>query len=232
MRLALILGFCASLLAAPAAAAPAMVSASYEVTLNGMRIAVMNEQFESGEGKYRIVSDTTPIGVAALVQRGAAKLISTGDVVRAGLRPRVFEGTRGTRTQDQVSAEFDWREGKLTLKHEGRVDVVPLSSGAQDRLSALYQFMFQPPRDVKQVEFEMTNGRKIDRYRYAVNGSAELQTALGTLKTIHLVKVLEPGDNGAEIWLSPQHGFAPVKVVIVDNGARYEQVVTRIEFKS
>jgi hypothetical protein len=93
--------------------------------------------------------------------------------------------------------------------------------------------MYLAPANVTQVRFAMTNGRKVDRYRYTVTAGVEIETGLGKLSTLHLVKQQDPGDTGAEIWLSPRHGFVPVKVLIVEkDGIRYEQVITKLDVES
>jgi hypothetical protein len=78
----------------------------------------------------------------------------------------------------------------------------------------------------------MTNGRKLDRYRYTVTPNVEIDTPLGRISTLHLVKQHRPDESATEVWLSPQHRFLPVKVMVQEeDGARYEQFVTRLEIQ-
>jgi hypothetical protein len=218
-------------LATGAHAAPKSVTATYDVFMSGARIAVISERFEATDGTYRIVSDSKPVGLAALIQRQPIKLVSTGEVTRRGLRPQQFEGTgRNSGSRGDVSAAFDWPAERLVLKFDGHSETVALPPGTQDRLSIMYQFMYLAPRNTQQVQFAMTNGRKVDRYRYTVTPGVEIETGLGRLSTLHLVKQQEPGDTGTEIWLSPRHGFIPVKLLIVEkDGIRYEQVITKLD---
>lgn len=212
-------------------APPQSVTATYEVSWNRMRVAVVSETFESGGGGYRIVSTSNPVGPLALIERHALHLASNGQLTPAGLRPLHFEGKRGDDDPRQAQADFDWAAGRITLRHDGRADTLPLPPGAQDRISAQYQFMFAAPAG-RQVEFAMTNGRKIDHYVYSVEPGIELDTRLGRLATVRLVKQHRADESGAELWLSPQHHYLAVKVVIQEeNGARYEQVITGLDIK-
>jgi hypothetical protein len=78
----------------------------------------------------------------------------------------------------------------------------------------------------------MTNGRKLDRYRYAVSPEVEIDTALGRMTTLHLVKQHRPDESGAEIWLAPQHRYLPVRVLVLEeDGSRYEQFITRLDIR-
>jgi hypothetical protein len=92
--------------------------------------------------------------------------------------------------------------------------------------------MFVAPDKKQQMEISMTNGRKLDRYQYSVLPGVEIDTPLGRMTTVHLVKQRQPDESAAEIWLSPRHRYLPVKMMIVEsNGSRYEQIVTKLEIK-
>jgi hypothetical protein len=172
------------------------------------------------------------MGLAALIQRQPLRFTSSGLVNRNGLRPLQFEARRTAADPPQVSAEFDWPHAQVVLKHGGKTEVLALPQGTQDRLSVMYQFMYLAPERVRQLEFPMTNGRKLDRYRYRATPDVEIDTGLGRLKTVHLVKQREPGDTVNEVWLSPQHQYLPVKMLVVErDGVRLEQIVQSVELR-
>ena len=128
-------------------------------------------------------------------------------------------------------ARFDWDARLLRMTFDGRTETAALAAGAQDRLSVMYQFMFVPVERLRDLAFPMTsNGKKIENYRYQLAGEETLDTPLGKLKTLHLVKQREGNDNGVEIWLSTDHNFFPVKLLISENdGSKFEQLITRLE---
>jgi hypothetical protein len=221
-------------LALPCAAAvppaPQSISASYDMYRNGGHIAVMSEQFEAKDGGYRIVSETQAIGLFRLFERVPLRFVSTGKLSTEGLQPAQFEGKRGDSDPRQVRGEFDWQTARLTLARDGKTDTLPLPPGTQDRLSVMYQFMFLAPDKRQRVEFSMTNGRKLDQYRYTVRPGVEIDTALGRIATLHLVKQHLPDETAVELWLAPQHRYLPVRMLVVEeDGTRYEQHITRLE---
>lgn len=212
--------------------APQAVSASYDVYLHGAQIATMTETFEATDGGYRLVSESAAVGVLALFQREAVRFVSAGRVTASGLQPQRFEGKRNDSDPRRVRGEFDWQAGRLHLEHHGRSETVALPRGTQDRLSVMYQFMFLAPDRPQQIEISLTNGRKLDRYQYRVEPGVALETPLGRLETVHLVRQRQPDENATEIWLSPRHRYLPVRMLIVEsNGSRYEQVATRLEIR-
>ena len=218
---------------ASAATPPASVKATYDVYRDGLHIVVTQESFEQNGGKYHIVSESDPVGVLALFVRTRVKVLSSGAITPAGLRPEQFEYARLDDPGKSVSATFDWNAALLRMSFDGRHETAPISAGAQDGLSVMYQFMFLAADNLRDLVFQMTrNGRKIENYHYQLAGSEQLDTQLGRLNTLHLVKKREANDNGVEIWLAPERNFFPVKLLILENdGTKYEQIITRLEFK-
>jgi hypothetical protein len=236
MRRSLIAGRLAlcivGVLAACVHAAPKSVKATYNGYLSGMQVGVISEHFQADGGNYRVVSETKTIGLARFVKRQPLNYLSTGRLTPEGLRPVHFEGRRNAGEEPQYAARFDWTQSELTLRHDGKVQSISLPPGTQDRLSVMYQLMFLPLERMRLIDLPMTNGRKLDRYRYRVTPDVEIETPIGRLKTLHLVKQHEPGESGAEVWVSPQHHYFPVKVVIVEkNGMRFEQVIQTLELR-
>lgn len=216
--------------AMPHAQGASSVTVSHNVLWNGAHVAVVTERFEKRDGHYHIVSKSDPVGLFTLVQRRPATLTSTGRVTEKGLRPERFEGSRGADDARRVSAEFDWAGERLTFTHDGKSERVALPAGTQDRLSIMYQFMFFSYEGRREIDFPMTNGRKLDHYRYAITRDVEIDTPLGRMTTLHLVKQRAPDDSQTEVWLAPQHHHLPVKMLIVESdGTRYEQIMTRLE---
>lgn len=215
-----------------ACATPKSIKATYGGYMNGMAIGTITEHFEADGSSYRIASETRPIGLAVLLQRQPLRFESRGHVTREGLRPVYFEGRRSAGDAPQVAAEFDWTLPQLTLKHGGKLESFPLPPGTQDRLSVMYHFMFLRFEKTRMLEFSMTNGRKLDRYRYRMTPDVEIDTVLGRLKTLHFVKEREPGDTAAEVWISPQHQNVTVKLMIVErDGMRFEQIIQSLELR-
>lgn len=209
-------------------AGPARVDVTYDVSRDGRAVGRMRERFERrDDGTFSITSDSRALGLAALLPRASIHVTSRGMVEAGGLRPQRFERARAG---ESASAEMDWSGGRLTLRHDGKVDTLPLEPGTQDRLSAMYQFLFRTPVAGRPVPLTLTNGVKVERYRYDVAGGPTLETPAGSFRTVHLVKRREPGDNGTEIWLAESPRGLVVKLMVVESdGERLEQVLTRID---
>jgi hypothetical protein len=211
---------------------PNSVAAQYNVYWNGIHVAVMTESFEAKDGGYRIVSESQAVGLVSLFVRQPLRLSSSGRLTASGLQPQHFEGKRSDSDPRRASAEFDWPAGQLTITHDGKSEQLKLPPATQDLLSAMYQFMFLELESLQRFELSMTNGRKLNQHWYAVRSGVEIETPLGRMTTVHVVKQHRPDESGAEIWLAPQHRHFPVRMLVLDeDGGRYEQVLVKIELK-
>jgi hypothetical protein len=194
---------------------------------------MMQESFAINGAKYQITSESNPAGLLAIFVRTKIKAQSSGTVTAGGLQPERMDYGRLDDASKNVGAAFDWGAQQLHLSFDGRSETAPLVAGTQDRVSVMYQFMFLALEKLQPLEFPMTNGKKIEHYRYELAGREPLDTPLGKLNTLHLVKQRERGENGIEVWLAADRHLFPVKVLFLENdGSRIEQVITQLEFKS
>ena len=212
--------------------APQSVSASYNVTRNGIHVGVMKELFEAADGRYRIVSESHAVGLLALLAPSPMRVTSNGRLSGMGLTPLHFEGKRGDDDPRQLRADFDWEGGQLKVLRSGKDDVLPLPPGTQDQLSIMYQFMFLAPDGTRELHLSRTTGRRLEQHHYTVRTGVEIDTPLGRMATVHLVRKHTPEESGVEIWLAPHHRYLPMKMLIQDDdGTRYEQLITKLEIR-
>lgn len=205
-------------------AAPQQVTAKYRVIKAGQTVGEISERFErNGQKQYRLESVTTATGIFAFFAKGAIRLQSEGSIAADGLRPEHFEHHRGADPARVIVADFDWKARRVSHKYDGKLETDTLPSGAQDRLSQLYQFMFEPPQPPA-VEFSVSTGRKLNLYRYRVVGEETLDTPAGSFQTLHLSRPRTRDEDGVELWLAKSRHHVPVRIVFEDrDGGRLEQ---------
>lgn len=212
----------------PAAAAPpTRVELSFAIMMGGTRIGEGRDVLEHDGRRYRIVSESSPKGFAALFINDVRRE-SRGIVNDSGLRPDHFEETGrrgGTRT-----AKFDWAAGQLALINGNSTRNVALPRGTLDQASLAYAFSFRPVAG-EGFDVHVTDGRGVKRYRYREVGQETLATPLGEIRTRHFEKVRGPDDKrGFEFWLAPDRHLLPVKLRYVEkNGDAFDSIITEIK---
>lgn len=214
-----------------AAAAPSSVSANYDIYKGGLKIGQIVETYTRDHDRYTLTSTTRAVGLLAIFQPGRIILTSNGLVTAHGLQPLHFRDRRESDESKERRADFDWDSMRLTLTEHGQKRVLPLPAGTQDRLSAMYQFMFLTLTDRDTLDFNMTNGSKLDVYHYRITPGQSVTVPLGTFKALYVASVPEPGVNRSEIWLARDHADFPCKMVITDpDGGRLSQELTRLDY--
>ncbi len=213
------------------AASPNGVMATYEIYKSGIKIGQIEEAFTLSDGRYTLISTTRATGLLAIFRPGKIIMSSRGLVDANGLKPLVFTDIREGDESMNRRAEFDWDTRQLTLIQQTKRTVLSLPDGTQDRISAMYEFMFLRLGKASMLSFNMTNGGKLDVYTYRITPSQSVTVPLGTFKALYVASVPEAKSNRTEIWLAPEHANFPYKMVITDpDGDQLSQVLTKINF--
>lgn len=216
-----------ALACAPACAAPVTVQAVYDVYISGMKVGQIDENYSAEGGHYTLSSVTTPQGLLAAFRPGKIYITSEGDIDSRGLRPHSFDDRREGNPEKNSAARFDWENHRLNLSRPPQQ--LPLPDGTQDRLSAMYQFMHTTFLHQDTLSFAMTNGSKLDNYRYAIGQLQQLTTPAGKFEVRYLDSQGKAGENRTEIWLETQYNL-PCKMVITDTGGeRMSQILSALK---
>lgn len=211
------------------AATPSSVQATYDVYMGSLKIGRIEETYTRDQDRYTLSSTTHAIGLLAVFKPGKILISSSGLVGPKGLLPLRFSDQREGEESRNRRAEFDWDAGQLTQIQQKERTVVPLPGGTQDRLSAMYQFMFMSLEKSEALNFNMTNGSKLNIYNYLLTPDQNVTVPLGTFKALYVASVPETGASRTEIWLAVDYSNFPCKIVITDpDGGKMAQVLTTL----
>ena len=218
------------MLCAPAwASPPDSVQATYDVYKNGLRVEI-KETYTRNEDRYTLSSVWTPVGLLAILKPERILIDSSGLIGKQGLKPLLLNHRRELDESKNSRAEFAWINKQLTMLHQAQRTVVALPDGTQDRLSVMYQFMFLSLQNADMLDFPMTNGSKLDHYRYAITHNQTIKVPSGEFKVIYLDSQARPGESRTEIWLATQHHNLPCKMIITEaNGDQFTQVLSKLD---
>lgn len=213
------------------AAAPSRVSANYDIYKGGLKIGQIVETFTRDKDRYALTSTTRAVGLLAVFQPGRIIITSNGLINSRGLQPLHFLDRRESDAGKERRADFDWNTRRLTLTEHGQKRVLALPDGTQDRLSAMYQFMFLSLANSDTLSFNMTNGSKLDLYNYRITPGQSVTVPFGTFRALYVASVPEVGVNRTEIWLAEDHAGFPCKMVITDpDGGKLSQELTWLNY--
>lgn len=222
--------------AAPAASAlpvpPSSVHARYAVIKSGITIAEIDEVYTRNNDRYTLSSTARPLGVLALFKSGKILIHSDGLITKQGLKPLKFSYQREGDSQKDNHADFVWEKQQLSLNSAAQHRQVILPRGTQDRLSAMYQFMFLNLRGLQSLNFAMTNGSKLDNYHYAIAAGPTITTTAGQFNTLYLDSQPKAGETRTQIWLATARHNLPCKLIITDpEGGKLTQELRKLDIQ-
>ncbi len=175
---------------------------------------------------------TQEVGISLLIARvNLLQVSSEGTINENGIAPATFSEKR--RNRSATATHFNQQEQKITFSASDRS--VPLTPGAQDRATVLFQLAGIGRADVNQfgkpLDILVGEDRNAQVYSFVLVGEDELETRMGKLITWHLARPPKPGSYSArlDIWLAPSLDWYPVQIRNTEgNGAVTTQTVTRI----
>nr|MCH9798944.1 DUF3108 domain-containing protein [Betaproteobacteria bacterium] len=93
-------------------------------------------------------------------------------------------------------------------------------------LSIMYQFMFKPPMQTP-FAIPLTIGKKLSMTDYEVTTKTQMKkTKAGNFDVVTLTE--RNTDEPKIIYLAKDHHYLPVKVVMYDDGAKFEQNLIKL----
>lgn len=215
----------------PLNAMPGKAEIQYTVFMgvNGFSVGRATYIWQVRGDRYVLTSITEGTGLIALIQPGKLVQISQGHITPQGLAPDDFWIQRGKPTPDKTAAaHFDYRQQTVTVGKMMNATTVPLLAGAQDILSVTFQLAMTAPFQGTQ-QLYVTSGKGLKPYTAQVVGDELLDTPLGQLRTLHLARKAEAGENAIDVWLALDYNNMPVKVRVDHSKLGIvEQVISEI----
>ena len=209
---------------------PTTINATYDVSKAGIRVGVVEERYQRTGDTYTLVSTTRAVGVFSWFQSGKIIVNSSGLIDEKGLRPLMFNGNNENKKDDHKHGEFDWGAKQISVTRGTQPSTLELPDNTQDRLSAMYQFMFLPLQPETTVPFPMLNGHYLTDLNFEVSDGGTIKVPAGEYATLYLDNQIQKKDERTELWLATEFYNIPVKMVITDDGGgKLTQALRKLE---
>jgi hypothetical protein len=211
------------------AATPTTIRASYDISKAGITLGKIEETYQRVADRYTLTSTTHAVGIFSLFKRGKIIVTSKGAIDDYGFRPLSISAIHDDDAKAGRSAELDWNAGKLTLIQSDKRDIIDLPARTQDRLSAMYQFMFLPLKEPN-LKFTMINGNYLLNFDFLISPGPVLKTPAGEFTTLYLDNKHQGLKERTEIWLATGSYNLPCKMIVTDpGGGKITQTLSKLE---
>lgn len=210
----------------PVEAAPPLNPLPRRITLEyraryGLASGKQTLVWASDGDRYTITSVVSARGFANLIFSGQMVQTSNGRITPQGLQPEEFWDQRGSK---RSQSRFDYDAHLIHTDSNKGPRTAALPAGLQDAQSLLFQIALTAP-PATDSESAVFNGKKVRNYRYRVTAEETLETPLGALRTLHLVRQADSDAERFEIWLAVDQSYLPVKLSTEISGYDAELMV-------
>ncbi len=156
--------------------------------------------------------------------RGIFRLVYSDDVVQESwfaivgdhVKPDRYRGREGSAS---VNFDFDWDTGHARGTSEGKPIDLNLEPDTQDLNSIQIQVMLDLKNDNLPPTFHVIDKDQIKGFLYAREGTAKLNTAIGTYDTIIVTSRHTANDRRVlRMWFAPALGWVPVQAERTSSG--------------
>ncbi|MFZ6815961.1 DUF3108 domain-containing protein [Undibacterium sp. Rencai35W] len=187
--------------------------------------------WQLNEKKYSIVTETRAMLVGKILDAS-----SIGNIDDYGLAPDKFVEKRFRKNES--TTRFERSTANKVISFSESSEQYPIKGGEQDRTSATWQLVaiaraagekFKAGSEWKMF---VAGRRDAEPWTFKVIQKETINTALGELATIHIIKAPPPDskDQQLELWLAPAMEWYPVRLRFSDADGDYvEQSIGQIK---
>lgn len=212
------------------AQAPLQFDLTYRFTFNGQYVGNVSDSFKREGSRYRLSSIAKPDKKLAFLLP-VMTLTSEGAIQSGSFVPSRYRQVRSNAPEKAVMSEFNWTSNQLTHHYKGKTVQTTLPKGTQDALSQLYTFTLAgkaPP----QLEFPVSNGRKLIHYRYEKLPGGRISTPMGSFEVIEYRRIAQPDENAISVWIAPALHHLPLRIRVREESGLFEQHLIRLNYKA
>jgi hypothetical protein len=201
----------------------------YSFAFNGQYVGNVTDRFQREGSQYRLSSEARPEANLALLLP-MLTLSSEGEMQAQHFIPHRYQQVRSNAPDKMTMAEFDWPHGVLTHQYKGKTQQTALPAGTLDALTQLYSFTLAGELP-QQLEFPVSNGRKLITYRYEKQPAERMETPLGSFEAVEYRRVAEPGENAISVWIAPALHYLPLRIRVQEDSGTFEQQLIRLNYR-
>lgn len=210
---------------------PPPFEAFYTIFKKGAEVAKMHRslsQLDNGEYIYR--SETNSTGLVSIFYKLHILEESHWHLKNQKIQPLDYSYQRiKKKKKSHKETIFDWENHQVNSIVNGRKSTLELKPEMTDKL--LYQLDIMHNLEIghQPASYTVIDGTKIKTYNFEYLGEEFLETPIGRLNTVKIIRQ-KPGDKGnLTLWCAGELHFLPVMVETTDDeGSLTTAMITKL----
>lgn len=182
---------------------------------DGMKLGVGTHRWSQDGRAYEMSTRLETTGLANVLFDFEYVQTVEGAVRADGLQPRRFVVEQKGRETEQAS--FDWQTGSVLIeRRKNRKRTASVTAGDLDVLSVWHLGSVHGAAALPEA-LTLVSNRSADAATLQVMGMEEIALPAGRFKTQHVRLADEEGRLAIDLWLSQQHAWLPVRILMKDH---------------
>jgi hypothetical protein len=185
--------------------------ATYSAEWKGMSAATSTlELRRAGSDTYVYETVNTPKGMFRMALPDSLTQASTFRLSNGHVVPLEYRGS--DEKERPIDLKFDWQAKRVSGTAKGSAVDIEIPASAQDPMSLQIASLRNLAKGTLENSVALVDGDgKLKDYELRQEGTAQLDTALGTLDTIIYTSRRSGSDRLTRSWVAPALGYLPVK---------------------
>lgn len=132
--------------------------------------------------------------------------------------------------QRKVDIRFDWESGMIITSVNESSWTMPLQPPVYDKLLYQVALMYDLSADRDISTYLVADGGRIKQYQFEKAGVEQLETPLGLIDTVKLIRYKQNKKDKAILWCAPKLSYLPVRVdTYEDDGSIISATIKRLK---
>lgn len=192
---------------------PEPFEAYFELDVRGFTVGETVWRVRRENDGFIYETRTKAVGFAAVF--GEKQVVERSKWKRVGddIKPASYRYERSGRPDKTTAVQFDWTAGIAQSTRRGRTSRMSVPMDTLDKLGYMLVLMEDLKAGKRSLSYHIADGKnRMKVYELTVVGGGRMNTALGNLEVLKIVRDREDDDRETTIWVAPELDFMPVRI--------------------
>ncbi len=207
-------------------------TAKYSVSKSGISLGEMVSTFKTDKhNNYTYSSITEPKGIASWFSSDKVSEVSSGTYIDGKITSLQYSYSRsGGKKKQDTKIDFDYQSNTATDITDGETKKITIGEKTTDRQIVQILLMVDMLNKKNDFNYEVINKQELKPYNFKKSELEKINTKLGELNTIKVVRKREGSSRETTLWLAEKLHYIPVRIKQTKDGStKFEMDIKKLD---